>query len=67
MVGSFTRVTGVDVPFSFGERRKGDLAVCWADASKAAQELGWSAKKGLDEMMADTWRWQSANPQGYAV
>ncbi|MDR5902786.1 UDP-glucose 4-epimerase GalE [Halomonas icarae] len=66
MVKSFSRVTGVEVPYSFGERRGGDLTECWADASKAAQELGWSAEKGLDEMMADTWRWQSANPQGFA-
>ncbi|WP_027962911.1 UDP-glucose 4-epimerase GalE [Halomonas halodenitrificans] len=66
MVGSFTRVTGVEVPYRFGDRRPGDLPAFWADASKAAQELGWSAEKSLDEMMADTWRWQSANPQGYA-
>lgn len=67
MVESFTRVTGVGVPYRFGDRRPGDLPAFWADASKAAQDLGWSAEKGLDEMMADTWRWQSANPQGYAV
>ncbi|WP_299235879.1 UDP-glucose 4-epimerase GalE [uncultured Halomonas sp.] len=66
MVESFTRVTGVEVPYRFGDRRSGDLPAFWADASKAAQELGWSAEKGLDEMMADTWRWQSGNPQGYA-
>lgn len=66
MVNSFTRVTGVEVPYRFGGRRPGDLPAFWADASKAERELGWTTEKNLDDMMADTWRWQSANPQGYA-
>ena len=66
MVNSFTRVTGVEVPHRFGGRRPGDLPAFWADASKAERELGWTTEKNLDDMMADTWRWQSANPQGYA-
>lgn len=67
MVKSFTRVTGVEVAYQIGDRRPGDLPAFWADASKASRELGWSAEKSLDDMMADTWRWQSANPQGYGV
>ncbi len=66
MVKSFTGVTGVEVPYRFGDRRPGDLPAFWADAAKAERELGWATDKNLDDMMADTWRWQSANPQGYA-
>lgn len=66
MVNSFVRVTGVDVPYRVGERRAGDLAAFWADASKAKRELGWAAEKSLDTMMADTWNWQVQNPNGYS-
>lgn len=66
MVKSFTRVTGVEIPYRFGDRRPGDLPAFWANAAKAERELGWATEKNLDDMMADTWRWQSANPQGYA-
>ncbi|MCK2183041.1 UDP-glucose 4-epimerase GalE [Halomonas getboli] len=65
MVNSFTRVTDVPVPYRFGARRAGDLPAFWADASKARKELGWVAEKTLDDMMTDTWRWQSGNPEGY--
>lgn len=65
MVNSFTRVTDVPVPYRFGARRAGDLPAFWADASKAKKELNWVAEKGLDDMMIDTWRWQSGNPEGY--
>ncbi|WP_415895044.1 UDP-glucose 4-epimerase GalE [Neptuniibacter sp. PT34_22] len=65
MVNSFMDVTGVDVPYSFADRRDGDLPAFWADASKAEKELGWSATRTLDQMMEDTWRWQSNNPNGY--
>ena len=65
MVSSFERVTGVDIPYSFVSRREGDLPAFWADASKAEKELGWKATRSLDEMMADTWNWQSKNPNGY--
>jgi UDP-glucose 4-epimerase len=46
-------------------RRPGDVAACYADASLAAAQLGWQAKRGIDEMCADAWRWQSSNPDGY--
>lgn len=48
------------------DRRPGDLAVVYADTAKAASELGWTAKLGLDEMCRDLWAWQSANPNGFA-
>jgi UDP-glucose 4-epimerase len=65
MVNAFERVSGVKVPYQIVERRPGDIAECWADPSLAEQELGWKAEKSLDEMMADTWRWQSNNPNGF--
>tara|TARA_Y100000782_G_scaffold81246_1_gene87817 strand:+ start:1631 stop:2638 length:1008 start_codon:yes stop_codon:yes gene_type:complete len=65
MVNSFKAVTDVDVPYSFAPRREGDLPAFWADASKAEKELGWTASRTLNEMMEDTWRWQSNNPDGY--
>ncbi len=67
MVNSFKNVTGVEVPYSFAPRRDGDLPAFWADASKAEKELSWKASRTLDEMMADTWNWQSKNPNGYDV
>ena len=65
MVSAFERVTGQKVPYRITARRPGDIAACYADASAAARELGWKAGRGLDEMMADGWRWQSGNPGGY--
>lgn len=66
MVKTFTRVTGVEVPYRFAPPRDGDLPAFWADATKAENELGWSAEKGLEDMMRDTWQWQQTNPQGYS-
>ncbi|MEO1022771.1 MAG: UDP-glucose 4-epimerase, partial [Bacteroidota bacterium] len=43
----------------------GDVAMCYADPTKAEQELNWKAEKGIEEMCADTWHWQSSNPDGY--
>ncbi|GAB7227750.1 UDP-glucose 4-epimerase GalE [Vibrio rotiferianus] len=65
MVKAFENASGKDVPFKLVERRPGDIAECWADPSKAANELGWKAERSLEEMTGDTWRWQSNNPQGY--
>ncbi|WP_444677382.1 UDP-glucose 4-epimerase GalE [Halomonas sp. E19] len=65
IVQAFERVTGRKIAYRFAERREGDLPAFWADASKAKKDLGWSASRGLDEMMADTWKWQSKNPKGY--
>ena len=48
-----------------GARRAGDLAAYWADPTRAQIELGWHATRTIDDMCADTWRWQSDNPQGF--
>ena len=55
----------MEIPYEIKPRRAGDIAMCYADPAKAAKVLGWKAEKGLDEMCADTWRWQSQNPNGY--
>ncbi|MFH0273114.1 UDP-glucose 4-epimerase GalE [Vibrio jasicida] len=65
MVKAFEAASGKPVPFKLVDRRPGDIAECWADPSKAANELGWKAGRTLEEMTGDTWRWQSNNPQGY--
>lgn len=65
MISAFERVTAKAVPYRIVPRRAGDLAQCWADASKANAELGWRAERGLDDILADAWRWQSQNPNGF--
>jgi UDP-glucose 4-epimerase len=65
VVAAFERACGRPIPYQITARRSGDLAVSYADPSKANRELGWSAARGIDEMCADVWRWQSANPNGY--
>ncbi|WP_033667443.1 GDP-mannose 4,6-dehydratase, partial [Bacillus cereus] len=65
MVEAFEKVSGKKVPYKITERRPGDVAVCFADASKAKRELGWEATHVLEEMCADSWRWQSNNKSGY--
>lgn len=65
MVRAFENASGRAVPYEIVARRPGDIAECWSDPSKAARELGWKAERGLEQMMADTWRWQSMNPEGY--
>lgn len=65
MVESFERVNEVKVPYAIKSRRDGDLPAFWADASMAKKLLGWEANRTLDEMMRDSWRWQSKHPKGY--
>lgn len=65
MVKNFEKANGIKIPYVIKERRPGDIAACYADASKAERELGWKAEKGILEMCADSWRWQSNNPNGY--
>ena len=65
MVKAFENVNGVKVPYAIKERRPGDVATCYADASKANDILGWKAEKTLQDMMRDSWKWQSSNPNGY--
>lgn len=66
MVRAFEQASGRPVPYHIAPRRPGDIAECWADPGKAERELSWKAEHGIDTMMADTWRWQSTNPRGYA-
>lgn len=65
VISAFERASGSALRYVFGPRRAGDIAANWADPSKAERELGWAAKRSLEDMMVDTWRWQSMNPQGY--
>jgi UDP-glucose 4-epimerase len=63
---AFERACGNPIPLELAARRPGDVASCFADPSLARAELGWKARFGIDAMCRDVWRWQSANPQGYA-
>ena len=65
MVEAFARNSGRPVPYRIVGRRAGDVAACYADPTLAAAELGWKAVRGIDEMCADSWRWQKNNPTGY--
>jgi UDP-glucose 4-epimerase len=65
MVEAMKKASGRPLPYEFGERRAGDIAVCYADPARAKDKLGWAATRGLEEMCADSWRWQSTNPDGY--
>ena len=65
MVRAFEAASGKPVPYRVAPRRPGDIATCYADPAKAERELSWKARRGLDEMMRDAWRWQSMNPDGY--
>jgi UDP-glucose 4-epimerase len=66
MVEAFGRAVGRPIPFVMAPRRPGDAAECWADPTLARTELGWQATRTLDDMCRDVWRWQSANPNGFA-
>ncbi|MBZ0067329.1 MAG: UDP-glucose 4-epimerase GalE [Thiobacillus sp.] len=66
MVRGFEAASGKPVPYQIVARRAGDVAQCWADPARAAQELGWRAEYDLPRMCADSWRWQQGNPEGYA-
>ncbi len=65
MVLAFEQVSGKKIPYEIVGRRSGDIAACYADSVLAEKELGWKAELGLEEMCADTWRWQQQNPDGY--
>ena len=67
LVRAFERASGRAVPCEFAPRRAGDVAACYADASLAERLLGWKARRDLDAMCADSWRWQAANPDGYGT
>ena len=65
IVRAFQQASGVEIPYEIKPRRDGDLACCYADPSYTNCETGWIAKRGLNEMMSDAWRWQRNNPNGY--
>lgn len=65
ILDTFKRVTSLSVPYVLTERRPGDIAECWSDPSKARVELGWEAKRDLDDMVRDAWKWQKKNPNGF--
>lgn len=67
MLAAFEKASGKKIPYEIVDRRPGDIAACYADPSLAQQELNWRAQRGIDEMCIDTWRWQSANPNGFRV
>lgn len=65
VIKNFSEASGIDIPYVIAERRAGDIAECYSDASLAKKELGWEAKYGIREMCADSWNWQKNNPNGY--
>lgn len=65
LLSAFEKVSGKKIPFQIVGRRSGDVAKCFADPAHAFDTLGWQAKYDIERMCADTWRWQSNNPQGY--
>lgn len=67
VIHAFERASGQHIPYRVVSRRPGDIAASWADPARAERELGWRAIRGIDEIMADTWRWVSANPSGYVT
>lgn len=64
MVRAFEAASGRPVPYQIVARRAGDIATCYADPQLAGELLGWQARRGISEMCADAWRWQSMNPDG---
>ncbi len=62
---AYEKACGKTIPYEIKPRRAGDIATCYADPSKAKEELGWSAARGIEEMCADSWRWQSGHPNGF--
>ena len=65
VVKAFETASGKEIPYSVIDRRPGDVAISFADSSKAAKDLEWRADKSIDRMCTDAWRWQTQNPHGY--
>lgn len=65
VINAFSKACGKDVPYQIDPRRPGDIAECFANPTKAKEELGWEAKRGIEEMCEDSWRWQSNHPNGF--
>ena len=66
IIKSASAAVGRDLPYVIAPRRAGDIAACYADASKAKEELGWEAQYDVKRMCEDSWRWQSKHPNGFA-
>ncbi|MBU3143394.1 UDP-glucose 4-epimerase GalE [Clostridium sp. CF012] len=66
MIAAFAKASGKEIAYKLVDRRPGDIAECYSDPIKAESELGFKAKKTIDDMCADAWRWQYNNPNGYA-
>ena len=67
VINAFSKACGKEIPYVIDPRRPGDIAECYADPAKAKELLGWEAVHTLDDMCADSWRWQSQNPYGYSA
>jgi len=67
LVAAYAKASGRHVPYEVVARRPGDVAACYADPTLARQTLGWQAHHDLDRMCADSWRWQTLNPQGFSA
>lgn len=65
IIRNFEKACGKRIPYKFTPRRPGDIAMCYADATKAKKELGWEATRGIEQMCVDAWRWQTKYPKGY--
>ena len=65
IVKAFEKANGLKIPYVIAPRRPGDIATCYADPTKAKNELGWEAKRGIEDMCRDSWTWQKNNPMGY--
>ncbi|NLD09839.1 MAG: UDP-glucose 4-epimerase GalE [Xanthomonadaceae bacterium] len=65
MKNTFEKVNQITIPFEFAPRRAGDVAISYADNKRATEELNWTPKHTLEDMLKDSWRWQKLNPQGY--
>ncbi|MHC0037564.1 UDP-glucose 4-epimerase GalE [Pseudoneobacillus sp. C159] len=65
IVAAFEKASGVKIPYQIVDRRPGDIAICYANPSKARDQLEWAATRGIEEMCRDSWKWQKANPEGY--
>lgn len=65
LIRTFEKVTGQKINYKIAPRRAGDIAACYADPGIAENELDWRAEKNLEDMVADSWRWQKQNPHGF--
>lgn len=66
LIDAFGKAAGKNIPYQIVNRRPGDVASCYADSSKANNELRWHAEKSIEQACEDSWRWQSTNPNGYS-